>query len=361
MTACQLIAMKPAPPPAPACTDDPTQPPAPRAVPGLVAGAYALLGASWIFFSDRLAAALSSDAATMRVLSTYKGWFYVAVTAVLLYVVLRRYTGAMVAANDALRQSRDSLGATLDAAPVAILDLDHQGRVYSIWNRTAERMFGWSRDEVIGRSLPVVPPERQEEFRSLFRRLLQGETLSNVELRRVHKDGRPVEVSLSTATLRDSAGRVTRLLGALMDITSRKRTDAALRDSAEFNRQIIVHAQEGILVLDTNRRFVLWNPYLERITGVPSARVLGMNAVDSPTLFPWVEKVRLTRVLTEVLQGQTVEIPEHTFQVPSTGSSGRTTAKFTPLLDSLGRVVGILGTVHLIELIRGTDNPAPET
>jgi PAS domain S-box-containing protein len=124
-------------------------------------------------------------------------------------------------AEEQLRRTRDELQALVEAAPVAIVGVDPEGIVVS-WHGGAQAMFGWSADEVIGRPLLNVSPDKQEEHRALRTRALQGNSFAGFETRRVRKDGSPIDVSLSTAPLHDSAGRIIGIIAVYQDISERR-------------------------------------------------------------------------------------------------------------------------------------------
>ena len=123
-------------------------------------------------------------------------------------------------AEEQLRRTRDELQALVEAAPVAIVSVDPKGSVVS-WYGGAQAMFGWSVEEVVGRPLLNVPPDKQEEHRALRARVLQGNSFTGFETRRVRKDGTPVEVSLSTAPLHDRSGDVVGIIAVYQDISER--------------------------------------------------------------------------------------------------------------------------------------------
>ena len=110
----------------------------------------------------------------------------------------------------------------MEAAPLAIWVANADGTV-RMWNPAAERIFGWRRDEVIGRPPPVAALDDGAESRALLERPLQGEALVAVELQRQRKDGAPVELSVSTAPLRDVSGASSGWWRSAADITQRKR------------------------------------------------------------------------------------------------------------------------------------------
>ena len=152
-------------------------------------------------------------------------------------------TGAAISERevtaDALGAANESQRAILDACPVAIIALDMEQRC-TMWSGAAERMFGWSAAEVVGRVLgspPYVPAERSGEFAELWRRQLAGRAVMGYETVRLRRDGSPVQVSLWVADLRDGSGRPVGLMGVLEDITERRQAEAALRLSEAQLRQ----------------------------------------------------------------------------------------------------------------------------
>ncbi|MEP9412443.1 MAG: EAL domain-containing protein [Candidatus Brocadia sp.] len=124
-----------------------------------------------------------------------------------------------------LWETNQTLQALIQASPLAIIALDPQGNV-TMWNPAAERMFGWNKQEVLGNPLPIVPEDKQEEFRALRERVLRGESFTGVEVRRQKRNGSPIDISLSTAPLEDGQGNVSGIMGVVADITLRKRTEA---------------------------------------------------------------------------------------------------------------------------------------
>lgn len=131
--------------------------------------------------------------------------------------------------EEELRRSNDILRAIIDAAPTAILGMDLEGNVRHVWNAAAEKMLGWSAEEVMGRQLPSVSEESREEYLALRERKRRGDTVSGVEVRRLRRDGTPIEYSIYSAPLHDAEGRISGNVGVLVDITERRRAEEALR------------------------------------------------------------------------------------------------------------------------------------
>jgi PAS domain S-box-containing protein len=123
----------------------------------------------------------------------------------------------------------DMLRAIIQAAPTAIIGLDLDGNVCNVWNPAAERMLGWSAEEVMGKPLPGMDPEQREEFRDLQEWIRGGRTLDGVEVRRRRQDGSPIDCSIYASPLHDTEGRIVGNIAVLVDITERKQVEESLR------------------------------------------------------------------------------------------------------------------------------------
>lgn len=134
------------------------------------------------------------------------------------------------AAEVALHDSNSKLQALVRAAPVAINAINMNG-IVTVWNPESERIFGWRADETIGRPPRHVRPEQMERFLAQFKRLLQGETLHNIEIVRHRKDGSPVELSISAAPLHDMEGQIIGAISVAIDVTERKKAERELAEA----------------------------------------------------------------------------------------------------------------------------------
>ena len=131
--------------------------------------------------------------------------------------------------ENALQESNESLRALIASSPLAIIALDPEG-IVTQWNPAAERIFGWQESEAIGRFLPIVPEENRTEHRILREQVLRGEGFENAEIRRLRKDGSSLDISVSTAPLRNRQGEVIGIMSVSLDITERKRADKQLQE-----------------------------------------------------------------------------------------------------------------------------------
>ncbi|HYE99934.1 MAG TPA: PAS domain S-box protein, partial [Planctomycetota bacterium] len=131
-------------------------------------------------------------------------------------------------------EARARLAAVAESAPDAIVSKTLDGIVTS-WNRGAETIFGYTAAEAVGRSITFLfPPDRLEEEADILRRVTSGEVISDYETRRVRKDGREIDVSLTISPIRDNAGRLTGISKIARDVTRHKRLEEQVRHSQKM-------------------------------------------------------------------------------------------------------------------------------
>jgi two-component system CheB/CheR fusion protein len=135
-------------------------------------------------------------------------------------------------AEEDLLRTNQALRALVEASPLAILVIDGDA-VVRVWSPAAERIFGWSRREVLGRVLPIFPAEREAERERNIRATFEGRPLSGIETVRRRKDGSLVDVAIWTSLLRGPQDEPESILAVVADIGDRKRAEAALRLHAE--------------------------------------------------------------------------------------------------------------------------------
>jgi PAS domain S-box-containing protein len=130
------------------------------------------------------------------------------------------------AERERLAVSRAQLAAIVDSSDDAIIGKTLDGTVTS-WNAGAERIFGYTGEEMIGQPISkLMPPERTEDFSMILAAIRRGERVEHFETQRVHKDGRRIHVSLTVSPIRDGSGRIIGASKVARDVSDRKRADA---------------------------------------------------------------------------------------------------------------------------------------
>ena len=122
--------------------------------------------------------------------------------------------------EEILQENKQFLNAMISCSPLALYSIDLNGNVLT-WNNSAEKMFGWSAKEVIGKQLPMIPKGKEHEFLTLRRKVLTDRGFVGKELIRERKDGTQFPMSLSVAPIHDKNGKIVGIMSAAEDITNR--------------------------------------------------------------------------------------------------------------------------------------------
>ena len=133
-------------------------------------------------------------------------------------------------------EAQARLAAIVESSDDAIISKTLDGVIRS-WNAGAERMFGYTAAEAVGRPITlIIPPERLDEERDIIDRLGRGERVDHFETVRVAKDGRRLDISLTVSPIRDAEGHVVGASKVARDVTERKRAEAERARLAETLR-----------------------------------------------------------------------------------------------------------------------------
>jgi diguanylate cyclase (GGDEF)-like protein/PAS domain S-box-containing protein len=135
-----------------------------------------------------------------------------------------------------VRAERDLLSYVVEGADDAIMTKSKVGTI-TTWNRGAEKLYGYTADEAIGRPISVIePPDRNGEQAEILHRVFAGETVDEYETERVRKDGTTILVSLTVSPVRDANDKIVSVAVIARDITERKRDEERLRHLADHDQ-----------------------------------------------------------------------------------------------------------------------------
>jgi PAS domain S-box-containing protein len=314
-----------------------------------IAMLYALISGVWVIFSDQVAALLVSDPATLLTIHTLKSWGFIVLTALLLYGLIRRHTARLLdthaRAIAAVQAAEEKYRDIVENAIEGIFQTTPDGRFLSA-NPALARIYGYdSSAELISNIHSIadqiyVDPDRRAEFV----RLLTGHSeVRDFESAHYRQDGRVIWVRLNARAVRDAAGAVLYYEGTVEDITDRKHSEEALREASEFNQEIINSAHEGIIVTDRSLRCLVWNPFMEQLSGLRATEVLGQPL--SKILPDW-QAHGLDNLSAQALEGETHASRDLPYTFATAQHSGWAWYKLGPMRDVQGDVIGAIVMVH---------------
>ncbi|MFZ5923596.1 MAG: PAS domain S-box protein [Chloroflexota bacterium] len=159
--------------------------------------------------------------------------------------VVRDITGRK-RAEEAIRASNETLSAIIGVSPLAVMLLNMEGMI-QLWNPAAERIFGWTKDEVLGRPNPIIPPDKVDEYHRLVDHIRLGGTIAEREVVRQRKDGSRITISLSSAPLFDADGHPRAIMATVADITERKRAEGILQARLRLMEFAATHSLSDLL------------------------------------------------------------------------------------------------------------------
>ena len=174
------------------------------------------------------------------------------------------------------RKSRERaallLSAIVDSSDDAIISKDLNGIITS-WNKSAERVFGYTAEEAVGKSVTIlIPPDRQDEEPHILSRLRRGERVDHFETIRRRKDGTLLDISLTISPVKDALGRVIGASKIARDITDRKRAEAALIASEARFRQLADSMPQIVWTARPDGQVDYYNERWYEFTGFPRDR-----------------------------------------------------------------------------------------
>lgn len=228
--------------------------------------------------------------------------------------------------------------ALIESAGDAIVGITADGVVVS-WNDGAERLFGFTSAEVIGRPVALlIPPDRLDEESTVLKRICGGERIGLRETKRSSKDGRLIDVSLITSPVK-ADGRIIGASEVARDIGDRKLTEDYLRKQQTENLSILDSVPALIWFKDRSNRHLRCNQLAAEFMGLPVEAVEGTSAWD---LFPAAQAERFHAEDLEVINSGAAKIGIlEEVRTPAGELRWHQTDKL-PYFDREGNIIGVV-------------------
>ena len=235
------------------------------------------------------------------------------------------------------------LAAIVESSDDAIISKDLDGTIRS-FNAAAERMFGYSAEEIVGRSiLTLIPRELHAEEYEILARLARGQRVDHYETVRIGKDGRPIDVSLTVSPLRNAQGEVIGASKIARDVTERKRLQAVLFEQQEWFRVTLNSIGDAVIASDRDGRVTFLNHQAERLTGWGAEEAVGkpldevFQIVNEETRHPVENPSEIV-----LRNGHIVGLANHTCLISRDGHEWPIADSAAPIVDRKGGIIGVV-------------------
>lgn len=260
----------------------------------------------------------------------------------MLYVSIRRKK----LVEHELKRERDLMGSIMETSPVGILVMDSSGEIIFA-NDLAARVHGMSREEILGRQHndpvwnivsydgEIYPPERLP-----FKRVMAFKIpVLDVRLAIHWTDGRRVLISINASPLFGENGDIEKVVATVEDITTRKRVEEALKESAHRFRSLVKTAESLIILLSPDRRILEFNRMAEELFGCSRHEVMGKDFFE--LFLPESYWIEASRKVKKVLSGFPLRLVEYPVRTKS-GDERIVQWSMSSLLDAKGESLGVL-------------------
>lgn len=232
------------------------------------------------------------------------------------------------------------LAAIIESSEDAIASKDLNGIITS-WNKSAERLFGYTAEEIIGQPVTlIIPKELHDDEPMILAKIRAGERIEHFQTVRVHKSGRLVNVSLTISPIRDADGNIVGASKIVRDITRQKKLEeAALRLAA-----IVESSDDAIASKDLNGIITSWNRSAEKLFGYSAEEIIGKSVL---LIIPPELHHDEDMILSKIRRGERIEHFE-TIRLHKNGERIEVSLTISPIKDEDGNVIGAAKIVRNI-------------
>jgi PAS domain S-box-containing protein len=249
-------------------------------------------------------------------------------------------TDKVAASSSEAEKAQRRLAAIIEYSEDAIASKDLNGIITS-WNKSAERLFGYKAEEIIGKPVTlIIPPELHDDEPRILEKIRGGERIKHFQTVRVHKNGQRIDVSLTVSPIRDEKGNIVGAAKIVRDITRQKKLEeAALRLAA-----IVESSDDAIASKDLNGVVTSWNRSAEKLFGYKPEEIIGkhITMIIPPELHHDEDMI-----LSKIRRGEKIDHFE-TIRLHKNGERIEVSLTISPVKDDDGNVIGAAKIVRNI-------------
>jgi PAS domain S-box-containing protein len=269
----------------------------------------------------------------------------------------RFFTGIVrdVTERNRAEQAQRLLAAVVESSTDAIISKTLDGMITS-WNEGAERMFGYSAAEAVGRHISMIaPPDHRQEMVEILERIRGGERVNPFQTVRLRKDGERIDISLAVSPVRDSAGQIIGASKVARDITELKRAEKSLLVSQQRLRAVVDQTFQLSGILSADGTLMEVNRAAMEFERMSHEELIGKPLWEtncwkrSPEI-----KEKTRQAVIEAARGQTIRYKAEVFG--PAGQSAVLDVSIRPIRDDSGSVAFLIAEGHdITEYVRAED------
>lgn len=240
-------------------------------------------------------------------------------------------------------RSQYLLAAIINSSDDAIISKTLEGIITS-WNKGAERIFGYTAEEAVGKSITmIIPPDRLDEEPGILEKISRGERIDHYETVRVAKDGRLLDISITVSPIKNDAGEIIGASKIARDITERKQAERSIYEHREWLRVALTSIGDAVIATDNKGNVTFMNPVGESLTGWQQEDARGrpleevFNIINEETR--GVVESPVQKVLRE---GIIVGLANHTLLISKQGKEIPIDDSGAPIKDDAGNLLGVI-------------------
>lgn len=250
-------------------------------------------------------------------------------------------TKELADSRERYRELSTFLNSILESATqYAIMALDFKGRIME-FNKGAERLFGWSKQEVVGKEnigITIPAEQREKGIQKQIAARTRTEGLCELEMERVRKDGSRFPAHSVVTAMADPQGRVSGFVEVVRDLTSRRLLERQLRGTKEFLENIMASSVDGIVTTDLKGHITFLNRGMEEMLGYAKEELMGTHISKL-----YVKGIQEARQIMEVLRSRQ-RVENYEMQILRKDQEVLSIINSASLLrDGEGNVIGTVG------------------
>jgi PAS domain S-box-containing protein len=252
--------------------------------------------------------------------------------------------------EDELKNSEEYFSSIFENSASAICIIEPDTTISKVNNEYC-KLSGYTKEEVIGKSwTQQIQSEDFERFKKhiLMRQIEPKNSNEKFELIFNRKNGEVRHLLMSLTLLSNNKS-----MASFLDITEATKAQSILAESSQFNSQIINNVDDGIIVFDKDLCYKVWNPFMEKITGIPASFVIGKKVSEVSSVL---NEIRITENFKVALEGHGSDSFNFQFHFPDSGKSGWASCKTNPMKDVFGEITGIILTIYEITELKQTES-----